>query len=64
MSTVGELEARTQKRVIEFFLNSLGYRYLGFWKERDGNSNVEEDELTRWLRGQGHDDNIIARVLH
>jgi type I restriction enzyme R subunit len=64
VSTVGELEARTQKRVIEFFLNSLGYRYLGFWKERDGNSNVEEDELTRWLRGQGHDDNIIARVLH
>ena len=63
MPTIGELEARTQKRVTEFFRNALGYRYLGFWKERDGNSNVEADELTKWLKKQGHDDNIITRTL-
>jgi len=64
MSNVGEKEVRTQKRVVEFFLNSLGYRYLGFWKDRDGNSNVEEDLLTDWLRRQGHSDKIIAKVGH
>ncbi len=64
MSMVGEKEARTQKRVVEFFLNTLGYSYLGFWKDRDGNSNVEEEELTKWLRRQGHSDRIITKVLH
>ncbi len=64
MSTVGEREARTQNRVVEFFLNTLGYHYLGFWKDRDGNSNIEEDLLSDWLRRQGHDDRIIAKALH
>ena len=31
MCTVGEKEAKTQKRVAEFFLNALDYAYLGFW---------------------------------
>ncbi|NLX98034.1 MAG: hypothetical protein GXY83_17875 [Rhodopirellula sp.] len=47
MSNVGEKEAKTQKRVVEFFLNTLGYTYLGYWKHRDGNSNVEEEQLNR-----------------
>lgn len=64
MSMVGEKEARTQKRVVEFFLNALGYSYLGYWKDRDGNSNVEEDLLTKWLKRQGHDDKIIGKVLY
>jgi type I restriction enzyme, R subunit len=42
MSNVGEKETRTQKRVVEFFFNSLGYSYLDLWKDRDGNSNVEK----------------------
>ncbi len=63
MSKVGEREAGTQKRVVEFFLNTLRYGYLGFWKDRDGNSNVEEDLLTDWLRRQSHSDRIIAKVL-
>lgn len=64
MSMVGEKEARTQKRVVEFFLNHLGYRYLGYWKDREGNSNIEEDLLAAWLKKQGHDDKIIGKVLH
>ncbi|KAB2949522.1 MAG: HsdR family type I site-specific deoxyribonuclease [Phycisphaerae bacterium] len=64
MSTVGEIEARTQERVVEFFCNTLGYSYLGFWKDRDGNSNVEEEELAKWLRRRGHSDKIIGKVLH
>ena len=64
MSLVGEREAKTQKRVVEFFLNTLGYRYLGFWKDRDGNSNVEEKLLRAWLKRQDHDDKIIVKALH
>jgi len=61
---VGEKEARTQKRVVEFFLNALEYSYLGYWKDRDGNSNVEEELLAKWLKRQGHDDKIIGKVLY
>lgn len=64
MSQVGEIEARTQKRVVEYLLNSLGYKYLGYWKDRDGNSNVEEEELVKWLRLQGNNDRIINKVLY
>ena len=63
MCTVGEKEAKTQKRVAEFFLNALDYAYLGFWKHREHNSNVEETHLADWLKRQGHDDKIIAKVL-
>jgi type I restriction enzyme R subunit len=62
MSTVGQREAETQKHVAEFFLNTLGYAYLGFWKHREGNSNVEEQLLTNWLRRQGQTDKI-TKVL-
>jgi type I restriction enzyme R subunit len=64
MSTVGVNEARTQKRVVDFFRDALGYSYLGYWKDRDGNSNVEEKPLTEWLKRQGHNDKIIIKVLH
>ncbi len=63
MSTVGEREIRTQRRVIEFLRNALDYDYLGYWKDRDGNSNIEEDRLTEWLRRQKHDDKVISRAL-
>jgi type I restriction enzyme, R subunit len=35
-------ERENQKRVINLFCNKLGYRYLVVWKDRTGNSNVEE----------------------
>ena len=62
MGEVGERETKTQKRVAEFFLNTLGYRYLGFWKGRDGNSNVEEELLGDWLKRQA-DENGTGPIL-
>ena len=64
MSTVGETEVRTQERVITFFQKTLGYNYLGNWHARQGNSNVEKDLLTDWLKSRQHADEIIAKVLH
>ena len=64
MTTVGEREIRTQERVIRFFQDALGYTYLGHWQDRQGNSNIEEELLTNWLRSSGHDDEIITKALH
>ncbi|TAK51240.1 MAG: HsdR family type I site-specific deoxyribonuclease [Gammaproteobacteria bacterium] len=63
MSSVGQREIRTQQRVIAFLRDALGYAYLGHWKDRDGNSNIEEDQLTDWLRRQGRDEKLINRAL-
>ena len=63
MSSVGEREIQTQKRVITFLRDTLGYAYLGHWKDREGNSQVEQEQLTDWLRRQGHDDKLINRTL-
>src|SRR6266849_6455276 len=64
MSTVGEREIRTQQRVVSFFKDALGYAYLGYWKDRTDNGNVEESRLTDWLKRRGHSDKVIGKVLH
>jgi len=64
MSNVGQREIKTQQRVIRFCHDELGYRYLGHWKDRPDNRNVEEDQLAGWLKRQGHSDKIIGKVLH
>lgn len=63
MSTVGELEIKTQQRVVSFFQEALGYAYLGNWKERAGNGNIEEEQLTDWLKHRGHGDKIVQKAL-
>ena len=63
MNTVGQREIQTQERVVAFFRDVLGYAYLGYWKDRADNGNVENALLTDWLKRQGHDDKIIAKVL-
>jgi type I restriction enzyme R subunit len=64
MSTVGQREIRTQRRVVAFFKDALGYDYLGHWADRADNANVEEALLVDWLKCQGHSDKMIGRVLH
>lgn len=64
MSKVGQREILTQKRVIQFFQEQLGYDYLGDWGDRECNSNIEEAYLTDWLKRQGHGDKIIGKVLY
>ena len=62
MSMVGEREICTQRRVIAFFRDSLGYAYFGNWQDRAGNRNVERRLLTGWLTRQGHGDKIIDKA--
>ena len=53
MSHIGKPERETQRRVIALFRDELGYRFLGDWTDRDGNSNIEEKLLTDYLRDKG-----------
>jgi type I restriction enzyme R subunit len=63
MSTIGQLERHTQNRIVALFQKELGYRYLGDWEEREGNSNVEVEILRSYLTQKGYTDNIITKAL-
>ncbi|HAP42041.1 MAG TPA: restriction endonuclease subunit R [Nitrospira sp.] len=64
MSTVGQPERVTQNRVIALFRDELGYRYLGDWADREGNSNIEEGLLTEYLTKSGYTQAQISRALY
>src|SRR4051794_34016927 len=64
MSIIGQPERATQKRVIELFTEELGYRYLGNWIDRSGNSNIEEGLLTAYLTRSGYSPEQISRALY
>ncbi|MCG8347051.1 MAG: HsdR family type I site-specific deoxyribonuclease, partial [Chloroflexales bacterium] len=62
MSNVGQREILTQQRVIQIFTQELGYDYLGHWKDRTGNSNIEKNLLCKWLKRRGHDAKIVDKA--
>ena len=64
MSTVGQPERATQNRVVALFRDELGYRYLGDWTDRDGNSNIEEGLVSAWLTRGGYTPAQISVALH
>lgn len=64
MSKVGDLERRTQNRVIRLFRDTLGYTNLGDWKDRPDNGNIEEGLLRTYLTKQGYDPALIDRALY
>ena len=63
MSELGQPEIVTQGHVIASFRDSLGYGYLGNWKDRPDNGNLEEELLTSWLTRQRYSDKIVAKVM-
>jgi type I restriction enzyme R subunit len=64
MSIIGQPERATQNRVIALFRDELGYRYLGDWIDREGNSNIEEGPLSAWLTKSGYTPEQIAVTLY
>jgi len=64
MTTVGQLERKTQNRVVELFRDTLKYDYLGDWQDREGNSNIEKDYLRPFLKKQGYSDALIGKALY
>jgi type I restriction enzyme R subunit len=64
MNNVGQRERATQNRIVALFRNELGYRYLGDWTDRAGNSNIEEELLSAWLKKSGHSPDQISAALY
>ncbi|WAI02310.1 type I restriction endonuclease subunit R [Methanogenium organophilum] len=69
MSRVGEIERRTQERVIRLFRDTLGYDYLGDWSDRvdedgKGNANIEEAYLRPFLKEKKqYDETLITKAI-
>jgi type I restriction enzyme, R subunit len=64
MNNVGQIERKTQNRVVKLFDKELGYTYLGNWEERPNNSNIEEELLTRYLTRKGYNKTQISKALY
>lgn len=63
MDRVGQRERATQDRVIALFRDNLGYEYLGNRIDREGNSNIEEQEVRKYLSSRGYNETLISRAL-
>jgi type I restriction enzyme R subunit len=63
MNSVGQIERKTQDRIVKLFRDQLKYDYLGNWEERVGNSNIEEAYLRPYLKKQGYSDTLINKAL-
>ncbi len=63
MSNIGKSERTTQNRVIALFRDELGYRYLGDWRDRPANTNIEEALLSRSLHQRGHSPAQISAAI-
>ena len=60
--TVGQIERKTQNRVVKLFQEKLGYTYLGNWEEREDNSNIEQEQLTKFLKAK-YSDELIKKTI-
>jgi len=63
MTDIGQIERNTQNRVVKLFQERLGYDYMGDWQDREGNSNVEEEYLHKFLKTQGYSDIIADKAI-
>src|SRR5258708_18513041 len=64
MNAVGKPERVTQNRVIALFREELGYRYVGDWSDRSGNSNIEEELLKGYLTKCSYSPEHISRAIY
>lgn len=63
MSSVGQVERKTQDRIVKLFSDKLGYTYLGNWHDREINSNIEENYLRIYLKRKGYSTELINRAI-
>jgi type I restriction enzyme R subunit len=63
ITNVGQLERKTQDRIIALFCDRLGYDYLDNWEEREENSNIEELFLQSFLLRSGYSKALISKAI-
>lgn len=64
MAKVGEIERKTQNRVVALFKNQLKYGYHGNWSDRENNSNIEDELLRNNLATRGYNTTLISKALY
>src|SRR5574341_2346535 len=64
MSAISKPERATQERVLALLRDELGWRPLGNWADRSGNSHIEEALLTQHLQASGYSAAQIGMALH
>lgn len=63
MSDVGQVERKTQDRIVKLFQNKLDYTYLGNFHDRENNLNIEEKYLRKYLVRKGYSSDLINRAI-
>ena len=64
MSNVTDIERLTQNHVVRFFTDTLGYRYLGDFKDRPNNKNIESEILAAWLSSRNVSRTLRNRAIN
>ena len=64
MSNVTDIERLTQNRVVRFFTDTLDYRYLGDFKDRSNNKNIESEILAAWLSSRNVSRTLQNRAIN
>jgi type I restriction enzyme, R subunit len=59
--TVGQIERKTQDRIVTLFQDTLHYTYLGNWEDRE-NSNIEKELLKKYLKDK-YNDSLIQKAI-
>jgi type I restriction enzyme R subunit len=60
---VGQIERRTQQRIIDLFKGKLQYTYWGDWTDRENNHCVEPTYLKAYLAEAGYSDDLASRAI-
>ncbi|MBU0546006.1 HsdR family type I site-specific deoxyribonuclease [Patescibacteria group bacterium] len=61
---VGQIERKTQNRIVKVFCDRLGYDYLDNWEDRENNSNIEEEYLRGFLvKTKKYSDRVIDKAI-
>lgn len=63
LSDVGRRERAAQERVVGVFRDQLGYAYLGNWRSREDNNNIEPGLLEANLQARGYERKLILRAV-
>ena len=70
MSTIGEAERKAQNRIIDLLTDrrldaagGIGWRYLGDWKKRPDNANIEPEYLRPWLLSRGYVPEVVDQAI-
>ena len=64
MSTVGQIERKTQDRVVKLLQERLGYEYGGDWEYRASNTNIEVAYLRSNLLARGYDEELVGKTIN